>query len=166
MTIHASKTPKAIRDLWGTPQSIFDTLNAEFCFLLDVAASIEDRLVPAFFSESMNALHQQWPAVPCWCNPPYSDVGPWVDKAIEASCLGATVVMLVPADTSVVWFRKAYDTAAEVRFISGRLSFIHAETRQPVDGNNKGSVLLIWKPQPLDGLSPRVQLIQREELLT
>lgn len=166
MTVHASNTPEAIRDLWGTPRAIFDTLNTEFNFLLDVAASIENRLVSAFFSESMDALQQQWPPVPCWCNPPYSDIGPWIDKAIEASCRGATVVMLVPADTSVAWFRKAWDTAAEVRFINGRISFINAETRRPVAGNNKGSVLLIWTPEPLDGRSPRVQLIQREELLT
>ena len=88
MTVHASNTPKAIRDLWGTPPYVFDALNREFNFMLDAAASIENRLVPAFFCESMDALQQWWPAVSVWVNPPYSDIGPWVDKAIEASCAG------------------------------------------------------------------------------
>ncbi|HCM64696.1 MAG TPA: adenine methyltransferase, partial [Morganella sp. (in: Bacteria)] len=57
------------------------------------------------------------------------------------------VVMLVPADTSVGWFKSALDTVDEVRFITGgRISFINAGTNKPVNGNNKGSMLLIWRP--------------------
>ncbi len=41
----------------------------------------------------------------------------------------------------------AYKTVDEVRLITGdRISFINAETQKPVSGNNKGSLLLIWKP--------------------
>ena len=55
--------------------------------------------------------------------------------------------MLVPADTSVGWFSLARRACTEVRFIiDGRLSFIRADTGKPVNGNNKGSMLLIWNP--------------------
>ena len=55
--------------------------------------------------------------------------------------------MLVPADTSVGWFSPARNSCAEVRFIiDGRLSFIRADTGKPVNGNNNGSMLLIWNP--------------------
>ena len=58
-------------------------------------------------------------------------------------------IMLVPADTSVGWFKEAIQTASEVRFITaGRLAFINPVTGKPVIGNNKGSLLIIWKPYP------------------
>lgn len=163
MSVHASNTPKEIRDLWRTPQYVFDALNHEFNFLLDAAASIENRLAPAFFSESMNSLQQQWPPVPIWVNPPYSDIKTWVNKAIEASRTGSTVVMLVPADPSVVWFQKAWNSATEMRFISGRLAFINETTGQPFTGNNKGSVIIIWRPGQHEG-SPSVKLRNREDI--
>jgi hypothetical protein len=57
--------------------------------------------------------------------------------------------MLVPADTSVGWFKEAIQTASEVRFITaGRLAFINPVTGKPVSGNNKGSMLIIWRPYP------------------
>lgn len=58
-------------------------------------------------------------------------------------------VMLVPADTSVGWFKEAIQTASEVRFITaGRLAFINPVSGKPVSGNNKGSMLIIWRPYP------------------
>ncbi|MDE9696683.1 DNA N-6-adenine-methyltransferase, partial [Citrobacter freundii] len=58
-------------------------------------------------------------------------------------------VMLVPADTSGGWFKEAIQTASEVRFITaGRLAFINPVTGKPVSGNNKGSMLIIWRPYP------------------
>lgn len=39
-----------------TPQSFFDTLNSEFNFTLDVAASIENAKCERYFSSSDNAL--------------------------------------------------------------------------------------------------------------
>jgi phage N-6-adenine-methyltransferase len=63
--------------------------------------------------------------------PPYSDIGPFVDKAAsEKKWSRIGCVMLLPADTSVGWFTQAIETASEVRFITGgRLSFV-----QPSNG--------------------------------
>jgi len=146
-TEHKSHTPKEIKDLWQTPPSFYKRIDEEFNFAIDVAASKHNHLAPFYIDEQMNALGDNvWPSVACWCNPPYSNIGPWVDKAVEAARGGATVVMLVPSDTSVKWFKRAWDTASEMRFISGRISFINADTGKPVNGNNKGSVLIIWRP--------------------
>lgn len=84
-----------------------------------------------------------------WLNPPYSDITPFVRKAAAESAQQVGTVMLVPADTSVGWFSEALSTASEVRFITaGRLSFINAVTGKPANGNNKGSMLIIWHPWP------------------
>ena len=148
---HDSHTALDIRDLWQTPPEIFAALNRDFRIVADVAASANNHLLTVYLTEQDNALTQDWagrlPLGFVWCNPPYSDITPWVQKAAEECRKGIGTVMLVPADTSVGWFSLARNSCTEVRFIiDGRLSFIRADTGKPVNGNNKGSMLLIWNP--------------------
>jgi phage N-6-adenine-methyltransferase len=162
-TEHKSFTPIIERDLWQTPQALFDTLDREFDFVCDVAASDENKLCDMWITEEMNSFDTPWLSSN-WCNPPYSDVTPWVKKAIEQHKLSKTIVMLVPSDTSVKWFKMAYESCNEVRFISGRLSFTNVSTGKPVSGNNKGSVLFIWRGNcPVQ--SKTVSLVSRESLM-
>lgn len=109
-----------------------------------MAASHDNALSSNFYTEQDDAITQRW-FKSSWCNPPYSKILPWVQKALIEHEEGKTIVMLVPADTSVKWFKEAYRSCNEARFISGRLSFINAETQKPVSGNNKGSVIFIWR---------------------
>ena len=145
---NGSKTVETIRDLWQTPDFVFEYYDNRFNFQFDVAASQENSLCENFYSEKHNALSDNcsWDG-PNWCNPPYSDIMPWVEKAIEQMDRGCLTVMLIPADTSVKWFKKAFDNCSECHFISGRLAFINAETQKPVSGNNKGSVVFIFDPK-------------------
>ena len=149
-----SKTPFDQRDLWRTPPALFASLNAEFCFQLDAAAEQHNALCRKFITAEQNTLETPWTdylSIPgyVWLNPPYSDITPFVKKAAAESENQIGTVMLVPADTSVGWFKKAIQTASEVRFITaGRLAFINPVTGKPVSGNNKGSILIIWRPYP------------------
>uniref|UniRef100_UPI0039067A5A phage N-6-adenine-methyltransferase n=1 Tax=Enterobacter asburiae TaxID=61645 RepID=UPI0039067A5A len=149
-----SKTPLDQRDLWRTPPALFASLDAEFCFQLDAAAAPHNALCRKFITAEQNTLEMPWADylnVPgyVWLNPPYSDITPFVKKAADESANQIGTVMLVPADTSVGWFKEAIQTASEVRFITaGRLAFINPVTGKPVSGNNKGSMLIIWRPYP------------------
>lgn len=149
-----SKTPADQRDLWRTPPALFACLNAEFCFQLDAAAAAHNALCRKFITAEQNTLKTPWAdylSIPgyVWLNPPYSDITPFVKKAAAESANQIGTVMLVPADTSVGWFKEAIQTASEVRFITaGRLAFINPVTGKPVSGNNKGSMLIIWHPYP------------------
>nr|WP_273968101.1 phage N-6-adenine-methyltransferase [Enterobacter cancerogenus] len=149
-----SKTPLDQRDLWRTPPALFASLDAEFCFQLDAAAAPHNALCRKFITAEQNTLETPWADylnVPgyVWLNPPYSDITPFVKKAAAESANQIGTVMLVPADTSVGWFKEAIQTASEVRFITaGRLAFINPVTGKPVSGNNKGSMLIIWRPNP------------------
>lgn len=149
-----SKTPLDQRDLWRTPPALFASLDAEFCFQLDAAAAPHNALCRKFITVEQNTLETPWAdylSIPgyVWLNPPYSDITPFVKKAAAESANQIGTVMLVPADTSVGWFREAIQTASEVRFITaGRLAFINPVTGKPVSGNNKGSMLIIWRPYP------------------
>ena len=149
-----SKTPLDQRDLWRTPPALFASLDAEFCFQLDAAAAAHNALCRKFITAEQNTLETLWAdylSIPgyVWLNPPYSDITPFVKKAAAESANQIGTVMLVPADTSVGWFKEAIQTASEVRFITaGRLAFINPVTGKPVSGNNKGSMLIIWRPYP------------------
>lgn len=149
-----SKTPLDQRDLWRTPPALFAALDAEFCFQLDAAAAPHNALRRKFITAEQNTLETPWSdymSIPgyVWLNPPYSDITPFVKKAAAESNNQIGTVMLVPADTSVGWFKEAIQTASEVRFITaGRLAFINPVTGKPVSGNNKGSMLIIWRPYP------------------
>lgn len=158
---YGSKTDSSIKDLWQTPVELYNNLNQEFNFQCDVAASDSNHLHEMYYDEQMNSLNLPWFDIN-WCNPPYSDITPWVDKAIEEHLKGKQTVMLIPADTSVGWFKKAWFTCTEVRLISGRISFINAATGKPVNGNNKGSVLFIWGDADDEF---NVQLVNRDDLL-
>ena len=165
-----SKTPLDQRDLWRTPPALFASLNAEFCFQLDAAAAPHNALCKRFITAEQNTLETPWAdylSIPgyVWLNPPYSDITPFVKKAAAESANQIGTVMLVPADTSVGWFKEAIQTASEVRFITaGRLAFINPVTGKPVSGNNKGSMLIIWHPYPRTHC--HFATVDRDELMT
>lgn len=154
--LYESTTPVNIRDLWQTPRSIFNYMKYElgYNFTLDAAASNLNHLCSHYFTVNDNSLEQDWSSSinvneeSVWLNPPYSDIRPWIEKAHEESTKGVTTVMLVPADTSVGWFNRALElNVSEVMFVvGGRISFVRADTQVPVNGNNKGSMFLIFSP--------------------
>ena len=161
-TEHKSNTPADIKDCWQTPKFVFDYYNNRFNFTMDVCASHSNTLVEnSYWTEADDSLNQNWCMV-SWCNPPYSNIMPWVMKAIDESKQGVKTVMLIPADTSVKWFKLAFENCTECHFISGRLSFINAETQRPVNGNNKGSVVFIFDPK--SPVRQSVHLINREDM--
>ena len=160
-TENKSNTPVEIRDLWQTPDFIFSYYDRRFNFTTDVAASAANRKCKDHRSEKFDGLLTGW-GDRNWCNNPYSETGQWVDKAIEEMRKGRLTVMLIPSDTSVKWFKKAFYNCTECHFISGRLAFINADTKKPASGNNKGSVVFIF--DPLSPLKSQVALIDRDDL--
>jgi len=56
-----------------------------------------------------------------YVNPPYSDKIPWIKKAIKEQKKGNLTVMLLPQDTSAVWYHDLVLPNAEVLSFRGRL---------------------------------------------
>jgi DNA N-6-adenine-methyltransferase (Dam) len=54
---------------WSTPQSLYDQLDSEFGFELDVCATAENAKCERFYSLADNGLAQPWTGT-CFCNPP------------------------------------------------------------------------------------------------
>lgn len=148
MTLKSNTLPSD-KDCWQTPLWVFDALDIEFGFWLDAAASHHNALCAQYLTEADNSLNCDWESHGAiWLNPPYSNIGPWVEKAAEQCARQhKAVVMLVPEDMSVGWFSKALETVDEVRIVTnGRINFINATTGKEQPGNSKGSMFLIWRP--------------------
>lgn len=119
-------------DEYGTPQDIYDGLNEEFHFDLDPSSTDENCKCPEHYTIYQNGLAQDWGGHRVFCNPPYSRIKDWVQKAYRESLKrGTVVVLLVPARTDTKWFHNYIYHRAEVRFIKGRLKFDGGKSSAP-----------------------------------
>lgn len=129
-------------DMWSTPQYIFDDLNREFSFDVDVCATKENAKVDKYYTKEEDGLIQKWEGT-VWCNPPYGrQIFFWVEKAYKSFLDGATVVMLLPARTDTKWFHDFIYNKAEVRFLKGRLKFGGSKNSAPFP-----SMVVIFKKE-------------------
>ena len=116
-------------DQWFTPQPLFDSLNSEFHFTVDVCACEISAKCAKYFTKEQDGLSQNWGGDTVWMNPPYGrEIGPWVKKASENYS-----VCLLPARTDTKWFHDYIwnHPNREIRFIKGRIKFSGAEYGAP-----------------------------------
>lgn len=131
---------------WATPQELFDNLDREFGFTLDVCATPENAKCHVYFTKADDGLSKGWGKNVCWMNPPYGrGISDWVRKAFVASQYGATVVCLLPSRTDTRWWHKYIVEHAEVRFVRGRLKFGGAKNPAPFPS----AICIFW---PYGGL--------------
>ena len=100
-----------------------DVLKEEFEFMLD-ACSTDDNptALPNWYTENDDGLKQDWQTW-TYCNPPYSEVELWVQKAHLEAAKGNYSVMLLPARTDTKWFHRWIYGQYCIRFLKGRLKF-------------------------------------------
>ena len=151
---------RARSDEWRTPPEFFAACAKEFGpFDMNAAATSESALCQRYFTIADDALVQDWGTATVWCNPPYSALAAWVEKACRAARAGATVVMLVPASTDTGWWHDGVSAATEVRFLRGRLRFLDASGT--VTGPARfASALLVLRP-PDEGAASTVKAKRR-----
>lgn len=123
------------RQDWETPWELFDKLDRHFNFTIDAAATPDNTKCDRWLTEYDDALVQDLSGEVIFCNPPYQDVLPWVNKFIEWSKYNM-VVALLQDKTDTLWFKKLFSEAYELRFLHGRVSFIGTKT-----GNMHGAIV-------------------------
>jgi len=84
-----------------------------------------------------------WGGQRVWCNPPYSELRAWIQKARVSAQFGTTTVMLIPARTDTAAFHDCiYNKPnTEVRFLRGRLKFGDSKNSAPFP-----SMVVIFQP--------------------
>lgn len=120
-------------DEWSTPQDLFDRLNDEFHFNLDVCANESNHKCKMYYDKNQDGLSMPWKGHVVWCNPPYGrEIGLWVKTAyLEHNAHGTTIVMLLPARTDTRWFHNYVLGKASIRFLQGRLKFGNCKNSAP-----------------------------------
>ena len=134
--------------IWGTPKEVFDPINKEFLFTLDVCAIAENAKCDRFFSPADDGMRQSWEGETCWCNPPYGkDVVKWCKKALSESKRGATTVLLIPCKTNTNWWHDFVIPFAEVRFLRGRVAFLYPDGKQSTQQLPWPLAFVIYRPR-------------------
>ena len=117
-----------LSDQWQTPMWLFDQLNEEFNFDIDLAATRENSKCKHFCWDFLNSLtgsidsncigtiydyleHEVVKGA-AFCNPPYSDPKPFIEKCWELS-KQIKIVMLVKCDPSTRWWSTFWDYTNE-----------------------------------------------------
>lgn len=141
-----------------TPQWLFDQLNAEFHFTIDVAAAAKNAKCKRFRDERHSGLSADWTGEAVWCNPPFSDIEPWVRKAWASRA--NVVVMIVPANrTEQPWWQELIEPKRDdrgswlvndfprltTRFLPKRIHFPSPGDKTGKGHPGFGCVLLIWR---------------------
>lgn len=157
----------------GTDRAFFDQLSARFGgFDLDVAAAAHNAKCKRWYGIADDGLSQPWTGA-VWCNPPYSNIGAWVQKAWSAwngedprvpakhqlqlarDSAPYKIVLLLPANrVEQAWwqdhvepFRDRPGSPLRVEFLRGRLRFDRPGAVVSSKGDRPpfGCCLLIWE---------------------
>jgi phage N-6-adenine-methyltransferase len=147
MTPHSTAQPPWwTSDEWETPPEEVETLEQEFgSFDLDPCAREATCKAQEYYTKDDDGLQQEWYGK-VWLNPPYSDPGPWVQKAQEEVVSGRAtlVVACLPAATDTHWFHTWVLPYAELRFRRGRIKFLGWEG-QPLGTPKAGTIYAIYR---------------------
>jgi phage N-6-adenine-methyltransferase len=147
----------------GTDREFFASLEERFGkFTLDVAAAKHNAKCAEYITREQDGLSQVWTGR-VWCNPPYSNIRAWVEKAWRefdmtteyGTALGPEfIAMLLPANrVEQAWwqdlvepYRDRPGSPLRVEFLRGRMRFDRPGWEKPAKGDRPpfGCCLLIW----------------------
>lgn len=146
----AKVTDKESSDIYSTPMSFVNGLEVYFRikFKLDVCANSTNAKCHRYYTIEQNSLIQEWSDLN-WCNPPYSNIGDFVRKAIKDK---KETWFLIPSRTDRDWFHEAINSGAHVIFLEGLLAFIsiNAISFDELNGKKKSPfacLILIVNPK-------------------
>lgn len=139
----------------GTSRLLFASIVRDYGpFTIDVAASAENTKCDRYYTIDDDGLSQDWAGERVWCNPPFSNLEPWVRKAwLEAEA--ETIVMLLPANrTEQGWwqdlvepYRDRAGSPLRLRFLRGRPRFVEPGMDRVLPNSRPpfGCCLLVWE---------------------
>lgn len=140
----------------ATEPSYFADLHQRFRFTVDVAAAAHNTKLPRYYTVEQDGLRQPWTGERVWCNPPYSAIWPWVQKA-WAETEADLIVMLLPNNRAEQrWWQRDVEphrdrpgSRLRVEFLPGRPRFIRKGNDRvyPNERPPFGVCLLIWSKE-------------------
>jgi phage N-6-adenine-methyltransferase len=142
------------RDDWETPLWLFKGIEERWGpFTADAAATQQNSKCEVTFADGLTC---SWHGHRVWCNPPYSNIGAWTQKAVAE---GVHAVLLLPSYTGTEWWCRDVMQADEVVCIRKKFPFVGAEHNAPFycvlaiwddrnpTGDPRPPVLSSWEPE-------------------
>lgn len=160
---HPQQRTKDDVDDRRTLPALYEPIFATLRPTIDAAASVENALLPRFWTVEDDALVQDWRDERVWCNPPYPRLFEFVRKAFESTRDGCPIAtLLLPANRCEQrWWqehvepfrdgRGAGPVAVTTEFLLGRRRFGHPAgwfTPEKGDRPPFGLVIVTFQPAP------------------
>ena len=134
-------------------------------FAVDLAADSSNYQASCYFTQEEDSLDQDWrnlarsrfipgPQQWFWLNPPYANIGDWVQKCVQesfrweysSSGVGVHIAVLIPASVGSNWWRDWVHKKARVLFLNGRITFEGHDQAYPKD-----CAILLYGPDVTPG---------------
>lgn len=137
------------RQTYQTPPEFLDAVRRLIGidrFDLDVCAEPHTAASGQYYTKEQDGLNPNNPWSRYgwnWCNPPFSNIKPWVKRAYEER--GGTA-MLVPASIDSAWWEQFVHNKADVIPLHGRVTFVGCAHPFP-----KPLVLLLYRSYAAPG---------------
>jgi phage N-6-adenine-methyltransferase len=132
----------------ATPRDFLDAVEARFGKIdLDVAAESRNAVCQRYYAldHGFDGLRDPWVGNLNWCNPPFSKIAPWLEKARASAAQGHTSLVLIPASVGSNWWRDHVHRKCDVALLNGRLTFVGHTSPYPKD-----LALLVYYDNPFD----------------
>ena len=139
------------RQEWRTPPELFKALDSQFRFIIDAAASADNRLCPVWCGSGApygeDGLSADWQNN-TFCNPGFSNMLAWVEKAaMEAEkfphCDHVLIGLCAP---STKWWDLSAQTCSEIRLLSPRPQFLPPVNSDIKPSSNaRENAVFIWR---------------------
>lgn len=132
------------RQEWETPRDLFNALDRDYRFTVDAAAGFTNAKLARYWTREQDGLAQRWEGERVFCNPPYSEIEPWVRRAWIAheNDPRSMSALLLPARTGQAWFHE-YALAGSIHWFRGRIQF-RAPLGVKQGGNAEDSILVVF----------------------
>lgn len=148
-----------LRQHWATPPDFFDAIDSEFDFVLDAAATKNNRKVTAYFGPDHHVTSRDDMFTAdiskvdgtIYLNPPFAAMMPIVSLATIWQQQKKTVVVVGPVSPDTAWWRALEFSASEIRFLRPRIKFISPHPELTESSNRSINSLIVFRPKPESG---------------
>lgn len=153
------------KDNWGTPPWLYSRCRKLWNFKLDACAEEWSAKCKRWYGVKDNGLEKPWLSW-TWCNPPYSQIELWLEKAAAECMRGSSSVVLMPSRTDTRAFHRYAPLASKIILIKGRLKFIDPEVLVEKTSAPFPSLMLEFKSRPradIKNVLPTVEFLLWQE---
>lgn len=161
-TLHSKSLGKSGKQNWSTPRwflKVLLTLLGYPAFSLDPCC---DGPVNAcgekFFTPKQNGLKQKWFGH-VFVNPPWNDIGSWVEKAKRELNNVDSITFLLPNKPETKWFEQLWQLNPTVYIVAPRLNYYDTTRGKLVSGIAFTSIVVEISKDSLKE-SPKVMLLK------